>query len=308
MEKTQTKPVFFEKTSFRKKVKKAVIAAAGYGTRFLPQTIAMPKEMLPIVRKPVIQFIVEEAISAGVEDIVIVTGRTKRAVEDHFDRNKELEEVLRTSGKIERLERISHIPNMANFIYLRQKGPMGNATPILNAEPIIAKEPFFYLFGDDFIEAQPSRCQQLLSAFEKFPGQILSALRTKKKEDTFKYAFASGKEVAPGIIRVENIIEKPGPEKTPSDLAIVSGFLFTPKIIEAIKALPEPEVGDELVYVDALRLLIKDGEPVYALEIKNGKYHDCGNVLEYMKTTVEFALKDPEIKEEFLQFLKNLIK
>lgn len=293
------------------KVTKAVIPAAGYGTRFLPQTIAMPKEMLPIINKPVIQFIVEEAVTAGCKDIVIVTGRNKRALENHFDRNKELEEVLRISNKMERLDNIERIWSMANFIYVRQKKGLGNAYPMLAAEPVIDNEPFFYLWGDDFIETPegtPSRCEQLLEVFNQFPGQILSAIRTKKQEDTRRYAYASGKKVAEGIIKVEDIVEKPGPENAPSDLAVVSGFLFTPEIIEVVRSLPEPEPGEELVYVDALRVMIEQGRPVYAVEIKNGRYHDCGNVLEYTKTVVEFALKDPEIGAEFKEFLKEIAR
>ena len=182
-------------------------------------------------------------------------------------------------------------------------------TRLLEAEPIIDDEPFFYLWGDDFIETPedtPSRCQQLLQTFNQFPGQILSGIRTSREEDTRRYGYAAGKEVADGIIKVEDVIEKPGPKNAPSDLAIVSGFLFTPEMIEAVKSLPEPEPGKELVYVDALRVLIEQGKPVYAVEIKKGRFHDCGNMLEYMKTVTEFALKDKEIGPGFKTFLKEI--
>lgn len=289
-----------------KKVTKAVIPAAGFGTRFLPQTKAMPKEMIPIVDKPVIQYVVEELVDAGIKDIIIVTGWNKRAIEDHFDTNFELEMLLQQGGKLEMLEEVRRITNLANFYYVRQKGPKGNATPILNAKPIIGDEPFLVLWGDDFITAQPSRTKQLISAYEEYHASILGAIRTKKVEDTKRYGFAAGQEVKKGVIKVANLIEKPGPKNAPSDLAVVSGFLFTPEIFECIEEAKRNLVGSsELVYIDALNILLKK-QAVYACEIKGAKYYDTGNKLEYLKTVVEFALRHSDLNGEFRDYLKKL--
>ena len=289
------------------KIRKAVIPAAGFGTRFLPQTKAMPKEMLPVIDKPVIQYVVEEAISAGVQDIIIVTGWNKRAIEDHFDHNAELERLLDLTGKHKRLRQIQEIAELANFVYLRQKGPIGNATPLINARPVVGSESFFYLWGDDFFSANPPRVEQMSKAYKKFPGQILAAMRTREPEDTKKYGFAAGKEVAEGVLKVEQVIEKPGPSKAPSEFAIVSGCIFTPKIFWAIDQLGEPEAGRELVYTDALNVLLAEGEPVYAVEIKEGRYHDCGDVLKYLETVVTMGLEREEIKDELRKFIKEVI-
>lgn len=290
------------------KIKKAIIPAAGFGTRFLPQTKAMPKEMLPVVDKPVIQYVVEEVVGAGIEEIVIVTGWNKRAIEDHFDHNAELEKLLDVAGKHVQLKQVQDIAELANFAYIRQKGPLGNATPILNAQCFVGDEPFLVMWGDDFITATPSRSQQLIDAFKKYPGQMLSAIRTKRDEDTKRYAYVRGEEVEPGIVRVEEIIEKPGPERAKNlkDLAIVSGYLYTPEMFGAIEEIGEPEPGHELVYVDALNILLAKGKPVYAVEIKNGKYYDCGNILEYLKAVIEFALTRSDMNGEFKKYLKSL--
>lgn len=289
-----------------KKVTKAVIPAAGFGTRFLPQTKAMPKEMIPIVDKPVIQYVVEELVDAGIKDIIIVTGWNKRAIEDHFDTNFELEMLLQQGGKLEMLEEVRRITNLANFYYVRQKGPKGNATPILNARPIIGDEPFLVLWGDDFITAKPTRTQQLIEAYNQYNASILGAIRTKKVEDTKRYGFAAGTEVKKGVIKVANLIEKPGPKNAPSDLAVVSGFLFTPEIFDCIEEAKRNLVGSsELVYIDALNILMKK-QPVYAVEIKGAKYYDTGNKLEYLKTVVEFALQHSDLNGEFRDYLKKL--
>src|SRR3990167_9374545 len=252
------------------KVRKAVIPAAGFGTRFLPQTKSSPKEMLPIVDKPIIQYVVEEAVSAGIEDIIIVTGSNKRAIEDHFDISHELEDWLKEQGKEEQLKEIRRIAEMANFIYVRQKGPYGNATPVLDTKHLIGEEPFLVLWGDDFIEATPTRSEQLISAYEKYGSSVLSAIKISKPEDTNKYGIASGKEVEEGIIKIDNYVEKPGPEQARSDLAIVSGYLLTPDIFPVLDKL-EPGKSGELWLVDAINQLMKVKE-VLAVEIKNGKY------------------------------------
>ena len=294
-----------------KKVRKAVIPAAGYGTRFLPATKASPKEMLPIVDKPVIQYVVEDAISAGIEDILIVTGSLKRSIEDHFDYSFELEHRLEDAGKTKELEEIRHIANMANFHYLRQKGPLGNATPIWNAKDFVGDEPFLVLWGDDFFDAAPSRSRQLIDAYQQHGGSaIISSIRTSKDEDYARYGFAGGTETADGLLKIDHVVEKPGIGGIDSDYALVSGYLYEPVIFDAIEqAMKDLEAEDsnrELVYTDALNILLKGGHTAYALEIKNGTYHDCGNKLEYLKTVVEFALKHPDLRGKFRDFLKEL--
>lgn len=297
--------------SMKRKIRKAVIPAAGFGTRFLPQTKAMPKEMLPIVDKPIIQYIVEELVDAGIEDIVIVTGYHKRTIEDHFDRpSMELIENLRMGGpkKLPLLQQAERIADMANFVYVRQKGPYGNGTPLLNVRKLIGNEPFIYTWSDDFIKAEPkSRFRQLIDIYEEHGCSVLASIRAKKEEDYDRYGFAGGKQLADGLIDVDRIIEKPGKINAPSDLANVSGFIFTPDIFDYLdKALDNLNDGDELYYNDALKLMLNDGKKVLAAEIKNGKYYDTGNKLEYLKTVVEFALEHEDLNAEFRAFLKGL--
>ncbi len=290
------------------KIKKALIPAAGFGTRFLPQTKAMPKEMMPLVDKPIIQRVVEELVDAGIETIVIVTGLYKRAIEDHFDNQYELEDKLAKAGKLEELETVKKISDMAEFIYIRQKGPQGNATPILNAKQIMDNDPFLVFWGDDFIDAEPSRAKQLIEAYEKYNSPILGALRAKSDEDYKKYGFAGGEVVEPGVIKVSKVVEKPKTrENSPSDLAVVSGFLATPDIFEHLEAAePNLKEGEELVYLMGLQGMIDQGKPVHAIEIKNAVYRDTGNKLEYLKTVVEYGLKHPEFGEDFKEYLKKL--
>ncbi len=292
-----------------KKVRKAVIPAAGYGTRFLPATKASPKEMLPVVDKPVIQYVVEDAIEAGIEDILIVTGWQKRSIEDHFDYSFELESRLEEAGKYKELEEIRRIASLANFHFTRQKGPLGNATPIWNARDFVGDEPFLVLWGDDFFDATPSRCQQLIDAYESYGGcAVLSSIRARSPEDYNRYGFAAGTEKAPGVLEISHVVEKPGPGGIDSDYAIVSGYLYEPSIFDAIKtslSQHTPEKG-ELVYTDALMQLINAGEKAHAIEIKNGTYRDCGNKLDYLKTVVEFGRKHPETGPQFNEYLKGL--
>lgn len=294
-----------------KKIRKAIIPAAGYGTRFLPATKAQPKEMLPLVDKPIIQYVVEDAISAGIEDIIIVTGWHKRNIEDHFDYPFELEKRLEESGKHQELEEIRRIADMANFYYIRQKGPLGNATPIWNAKELVGDEPFVVLWGDDFIEATPTRCQQLVAAYEKLGGSaILGSVRTRQENDYKRYAFAAGEELDKGVLKIKEIIEKPGPGMIDSDFALVSGSLYGPEMFDAIgeamKRLELDNTPRELVYVDAVKILLEQGRACHAVEIENGKYYDCGNKLEYLKAVVEFGLKHKDLREDFLDFIKKL--
>lgn len=293
----------------QQKVRKAVIAAAGFGTRFLPQTKAMPKEMLPLVDKPIIQYIVEELVEAGIEDIVIVTGYHKRSIEDHFDHlSADLRANLKLGNKLELLEATKKISNLANFAYIRQKGPYGNGTPILNAEHLIGDEPFIYTFADDFIVAEPSRFRQMIELYEKTGSSVLTCIRVENDEDYKRYGIVSGEPAGEGVLRMKTIVEKPGKDKAPSNLASVSGYLLTPEIFtylhQAAKELPE---GQEFYAQFGMQRMIDDGKEMLAYEVKNGKYYDTGNKLEYLKTVVDFALKHDDLKDEFRDYLKTLV-
>jgi len=288
------------------KIRKAVIPAAGFGTRFLPQTKAMPKEMLPIVDKPVIQYVVEEAVASGIEDIIIVTGAMKRAIEDHFDTpNAELLQNLEASNKHDLIEQTKKISEMANFIYVRQKGPYGNGTPVLAAEPIIDNESFAVLWGDEFIMSDPPRLSQMIRAHEKYGGVVISGVKIDKKEDLARYGIADLEHVEGNVSKIKSIVEKPRPDEAPSQIATHGAYILPPEIFSALKRL-KPGQGGEIWLVDAINLLRDDGMPIYAVEIKNGKYYDTGDKLEYMKTAVELALKHPDINGTFKKFLKEL--
>jgi len=288
-----------------KKIRKAVIPAAGYGTRFLPVTKAMPKEMLPIVDKPVIQYVVEELVEAGIEQIIIVTGWHKRAIEDHFDRHLELEYKLKESGKLEQLEQIKKLSEMAEFVYVRQKEQRGNGDAILTAKNIVGDEPFIVFWGDDFILAEPSRARQLIDAYGTYQTTVLGGIRTDDPADALKYGFAKGVEMPDGAIKIEELVEKPGPDKMPSNLAIVSGQVYSPEIFGALESINVPE-GKELVYIDGVNKLREEGRDAYAVEIKDGKYYDCGNVDQYLKTNVEMALKRRGKDSDFARFIKDI--
>ncbi len=288
-----------------KKIRKAVVPVAGYGTRFLPASKAMPKEMLPVVDKPVIQYVVEELVEAGIEQIIFVTSWHKRAIEDHFDRHLELERKLEKAGKTEQLEMIKKLSSMAEFVYVRQKEARGNGDAILTAEKVVGDEPFVVLWGDDFITAEPSRTRQLIEAYNKYGTTILGGVRTSDPEDTKRYGFVKGEEIEKGIVKVDDLIEKPGPENAPSDLAVVSGFVFPPEIFGALHQCT-PEEEKELVWVDGVNKFKEEGTGSYAIEIMNGKYYDCGNITEYLKTNVEVALSRPDIKDEFGKFIKEI--
>lgn len=288
------------------KIRKAVIPAAGFGTRFLPQTKAMPKEMLPIVDKPVIQYVVEEAVEAGVEDIVIVTGALKRAIEDHFDvLNQDLVKNLMDGGKMELLEEARKISELANFIYVRQKGAYGNGTPVLAAEPVIGNEPFAVLWGDEFIYSKPARLSQMIAVYEKYGGIVISGVKIEKKEDLKRYGIADIEPVSENVFKIKNIVEKPKPDEAPSNIATHGAYILPPEIFRALKNVA-PGKGGEIWLVDAINALRDQGVPVYGVEIENGKYYDTGSKLEYMKTVVEFALQHKAINGEFKEFLKTL--
>ena len=289
----------------QKKIRTAVIPAAGMGTRFLPQTKAMPKEMLPIVDKPVIQYVVEEIVESGLENVVIVTGANKRAIEDHFFfLIQDLVNNLQAGGKEKILKEITDIATMANFIYIRQKGAYGNGTPVLCAEPVIKNEPFAVLWGDEFIHANPPRLKQMIEVYEKLGGIVISGVRIEKKEDLRRYGIADLEPVEGNIYKVKKIVEKPEPDEAPSNIATHGAYILPPEIIDALKRI-KPGKGGEVWLVDAINLLQSEGVPVYTIVLDDGKYYDTGNKVEYLKTVVEFAVQDPEFTE-FKDYLKKL--
>jgi UTP--glucose-1-phosphate uridylyltransferase len=289
-----------------KSITKAVIPAAGFGTRFLPQTKAMPKEMLPIVDKPVIQYVVEEAIDSGVTNIIIITGSNKRAIEDHFDvPSEDLIKNLTLGKKLHLLKEIEKISEMANFIYIRQKGPYGNGTPVLTAEPAIENEPFAVLWGDEFIYSKPPRLAQMIKVYEKFGGIVISGVKIENKEDLRRYGIADLTHIEKNVYRINKIVEKPEPNEAPSNIATHGGYILPPEIFSALKRI-KPGRGGEIWLVDAINLLKKEGVPVYTVVVENGKYYDTGNKFEYLKTVIEFALQHEEINGQFRTFLKSL--
>lgn len=294
-----------------KKVTKAVIAAAGFGTRFLPQTKAMPKEMLPLVDKPIIQHVVEELVQAGITDIIIVSNYSKRSIEDHFDvPSGELTKVLETGKKTAMLEEMRRISDLANFIYIRQKEPLGNAAPLVYAGHLIQDEPFIYAFADDFFDATPSRFQQMITAYEQTGGSNTSCRRLVSDIEYDRYGVVAGELVQNGLIKMSTIVEKPGKANAPSDLGSFSSYLFTPPMMEYIESIfanHDPSSGEELKIQDAMQMMIDDGYPFYALEIANSTYYDAGNKLEYMKTIVDFALKHDDIANDFRTFLRTKV-
>ncbi len=289
------------------KINKVVIPAAGFGTRFLPQTKAMPKEMLPVVDKPVIQYVVEEAVNSGVHNIIIVTGANKRAIEDHFDLpDEDLTKNLLEGKKEHLLQQVKNIANMANYIYVRQKGPYGNGTPVLSAESVIENEPFAVLWGDEFIYSKPPRLAQMIKVYEKMGGIIISGVKIEHKEDLKRYGIADLEPVEGNIYKIKEIVEKPDPKEAPSNIATHGAYILPPDIFNALRYL-KPGKGGEIWLTDAINVLKKEGIPVYAVVIEDGKYYDTGNKFEYMKTVVEFALEHPDINGEFRKFLKSIL-
>ncbi len=287
------------------KVRKAVIPVAGFGTRFLPATKAMPKEMLPIIDKPVIQYVVEEAVASGITDIILVTNISKRAVEDHFDDNKTLEDWLKATGKKSQLEEIRAIGRMANFIYLRQKGPYGNATPVLNAKSLIGDEPFAVLFGDEIIMGKTPRLKQMIQTFEKYRDPVLCAIEVDK-EATRRYGIIDpAAEVETSVFQLKGMVEKPGPDKAPSRLASIGAYVLTPDIFDAIEKTKKGH-GGELVLLDAIFNLMKH-RPVYAKRI-SGEYYDTGSKIGWLRANLEIALQRPDMAKETRALVKKLSK
>lgn len=302
--------VIMSKKQTQKPVRKAVIAAAGFGTRFLPQTKAMPKEMLPLVDKPIIQYIVEELVAAGIEDIVIVTGYHKRAIEDHFDQmSADLRANLKQGDKLELLEQTKQISNLANFAYVRQKGPYGSATPIMNVAHLIGDEPFIYAFADDVITAEPNRFSQLIKVYEQHGSIVLPCLKATKDVDYDRYGILAGTELDGGLMKMNQIVEKPGKDKAPSQFASVGGYLLTPDVFEYVNSARARLSKDQEFHFTTFVLepMIRDGHTLLGCMLQNARYYDTGNKLEYLKTVVDFALRDSNVSEGFLTYLQQRI-
>jgi len=292
------------------KVTKAVIAAAGFGTRFLPQTKAMPKEMLPIIDKPVIQYHVEDLVAAGVTDIIIVGSSSKRAIEDHFDLpNEDLLANLRAGGpkKQHYIDELEALANLANFTYVRQKGPYGNATPMLSAAHLIGNEPFFYLYADDFTMATPNPFQQMITLYEEFGGSIVPCLKVTQDSDYDRYGIMGGEQKRDDVLKLDAIVEKPGKEKAPSDFYSVGGFLFSPEILEYVeRGLSTLDADQEFYVTDSLiDPMLKDGKAFYGCMLQNAKRYDTGDKLEYLKTVVDFGLAHEELGPELRKYMQE---
>lgn len=286
-----------------KKVRKVVIPAAGFGTRFLPVTKAQPKEMLPIVDKPIIQYVVEQAVEAGCDQVIIVTGWHKRAIEDHFDRHFELEARLEKDKKDSQLKEIRRISDLANFIYLRQKEPLGNGHAVLVAKDVIGDEPFLVMWGDEFFEAKPPAVSQLISVYEELNGPVIAGVRIAKNELS-KYGIADVSVVRDNIFKINKIVEKPDVDSAPSNLATHGNYLFMPDIFDILENL-KPSKSGEIWIADAIDELIKKRD-VYAVELKDARYYDCGSKIGYLRAVVDFALSHKDTTGKFREYLKGL--
>ena len=285
-----------------KQIKKAIIPAAGLGTRFLPATKAMPKEMLPILDKPTIQYIVEEASRAGIEDIIIVTGKHKRAIEDHFDNQKELEMVLEEKGKTELLKKVQYSTDLANIFYVRQKEQKGLGHAIYSARQFIGDEPFAVLLGDDIVESDTPAIKQLMDAYDE-TGKSVIGVQEVAESDTHRYGIIDPLEKHGRRYEVKQFVEKPAQGTAPSNLAIMGRYVLTANIFDYLKT-QKRGAGNEIQLTDAIERLNKDDQ-VYADDFEGDRY-DVGEKLGFVKTTIEYALKDQEMKEELTQFIKDL--
>ncbi len=285
------------------KVHKAIIPAAGLGTRFLPATKAQPKEMLPIVDTPTIQFIVEEAIASGIEDIIIVTGRSKRAIEDHFDKSIELEEELKKSKKEELLAQVRDISNMVNIHYIRQKEPKGLGHAIYCAKAFIGNEPFAVLLGDDIVKAEEPCLKQLIRVYDEYKTSVLGVQMVPDSE-TSKYGIVAGRQVEDRVYKVNDMVEKPEPGQAPSNIAILGRYIISPKIFSHLETIT-PGKGGELQLTDALKSLMHE-EAMYAYDFI-GRRYDVGNKMGFLQATVEFALDRKDLGDEFKAWLKQKV-
>lgn len=285
-------------------VRKAIIPAAGLGTRFLPATKASPKEMLPLVDKPLIQYAVEEAVASGIEDIIVITGRGKRAIEDHFDRSVELEENLKGNGKGQLLSQIRHISNLANFCYVRQSEALGLGHAVLCAQHLIGNEPFAVILGDEIIDAPVPGLAQLIHVYKKKGGAVIGVQEVPHHEVN-RYGIVSPQTMRERLHRVRDLVEKPSPADAPSNLAVIGRYVLPPEIFSILRKT-KPGKGGEIQLTDALKELARES-PMYALEIQGQRY-DAGNKLGFLIATVEFALKNPSLGQDFGEYLRERIR
>lgn len=284
------------------KIRKAVFPAAGLGTRFLPATKASPKEMLPLVDKPLIQYAVEEAVASGIESILIITGRDKTAIENHFDISFELEQVLREKGKEEMFQQVRAISEMAKISYTRQREALGLGHAIYQAKDFAGDEPFAALLADDIVDADTPALQQMIDVYEKYEAPVIATMQVEG-EAISRFGVIDAEEVEPNVFRIRDMIEKPPFEDAPSDLAIIGRYIFTPDIFEALERT-EPGAGGEIQITDAMRLSL-EARPFYAVKL-DGIRHDAGDKLGFLIATVEFALQRDDLGSEFRQYLKSL--
>jgi UTP--glucose-1-phosphate uridylyltransferase len=285
------------------KVKKAVIPAAGLGTRFLPATKAQPKEMLPIVDTPSIQFVVEEAALAGLTDILIVTGRGKRSIEDHFDRSFELEYFLENKGKSDELKKVREISEIASIHYIRQRDPLGLGHAVAAAEEHVSGESFAVLLGDDLIHPSMPLLQEMLAVHERSGRSVIAAMQVAR-EELLWYGCIEPEQVGDDLFRVKSIVEKPAPEEAPSTMAAIGRYVFTPEIFRALRET-QPGRGGEIQLTDAINLLAQE-QDVFAYSFDRGRF-DVGNKLDYLKATVEFAIEREDVGEEFRRYLAEVV-
>ena len=286
------------------KIRKAIIPAAGFGTRFLPATKAQPKEMLPIVDKPTLQYIIEECVASGIEEILIITGRNKKSIEDHFDRSVELEMELEKSGKEEMLKMVREISDMVNIHFIRQKEPRGLGHAILCAKTFVGNEPFAVLLGDDVVYNDNKPClKQLIDCYEEYKTSVLG-VQTVEPQDVNKYGIVGGLHIEDRVYKVKNLIEKPAVEEAPSNVAILGRYIITPKIFEILENT-KPGKGNEIQLTDALLELIKH-EAMYAYDFE-GRRYDVGDKLGFLQATVEYALRKKELRDGFIEYLKTII-
>ncbi|WP_252215978.1 UTP--glucose-1-phosphate uridylyltransferase GalU [Clostridium sp. VAP41] len=288
-----------------KRIRKAVIPAAGLGTRFLPATKAQPKEMLPIVDKPTLQYIIEEAIDSGIEEILIITGRNKKSIEDHFDRSLELEIELEKSGKKEMLEMVKDISNMVDIHFIRQKEPKGLGHAIHCAKTFVGDDPFAVLLGDDIVYNEGKPClKQLMDCYSEYKTSVLG-VQTVARENVNKYGIVDGIHIEDRVYKVKGLVEKPSIEEAPTNVAILGRYIITPKIFEILENT-KPGKGGEIQLTDALLELVEQ-EAMYAYDFE-GKRYDVGDKLGFLQATVEYALRKPSLNEEFTEYLKGIVE
>jgi UTP--glucose-1-phosphate uridylyltransferase len=291
-----------DKTMTSQTIRKAVFPAAGLGTRFLPATKAQPKEMLPLVDKPIIQYGVEEAVASGVDNIILVTGRGKNAIEDHFDVSVELETFLEARDKRELLAEIRKISNLINFSYVRQGEPLGLGHAVLVTRALVGDEPFAVILGDDVIDANPPALRQMIDVFQDVQGPVL-AIERVPREDVSSYGIIDAEEIKPGVYRIRDLVEKPPRHEAPSDLAIIGRYILTPDIFPALQTTVTDRTG-EIQLTNGIRELLKS-RPIFGCRI-DGVRHDTGNKLGFLKAVVYFALRRPDLGDQFRKYLKGI--